>query len=65
MLPSHQTHTENKPVLLIVDDDQLITDTLTFALSADFDIHACESRHHAIALVRQLDSAPQLALVDL
>ena len=56
---------EHKPSLLIVDDDALITDTLAFALSADFDVHCCESRRHAIDLLRQLPEAPQLALVDL
>lgn len=56
---------EKKPVLLIVDDDQLITDTLSFALGTDYEIHACESRRHAVDLLRQLPEAPQLALVDL
>jgi DNA-binding NtrC family response regulator len=56
---------ERKPSLLIVDDDALITDTLAFALSSDFDVHCCESRRHAIDLLRQLPEAPQLALVDL
>ncbi len=65
MTPAPQLPPENKPVLLIVDDDQLITDTLSFALGADFEIHACESRRHAIDLMRQLPEAPQLALVDL
>jgi len=54
-----------KPALLIVDDDVLIADTLSFALGADFEIYACESRAHAIELLRQLPEAPQLALVDL
>ena len=54
-----------KPALLIVDDDALIVDTLTFALGADFEVYACESRAHAIALLRQLPQPPQLALVDL
>ena len=65
MSQTPQTPPERKPVLLIVDDDQLITDTLSFALGADFEIHACESRRHAIELMRQLPDAPQLALVDL
>jgi DNA-binding NtrC family response regulator len=60
-----QTSPEGKPVLLIVDDDQLITDTLMFALGADFEIHTCDSRRHAVELMRQLPAAPQLALVDL
>ena len=54
-----------KPLLLIVDDDTLIAETLTFALGADFEVYACESRAHAIELLRQLPQPPQLALVDL
>jgi len=54
-----------KPSLLIVDDDPLITDTLTYALSKDFEVMVSDSRVHAVSLLRQLDSAPQLALVDL
>ena len=54
-----------KPSLLIVDDDPLITDTLSYALDKDFEVLVSDSRLHAISLLRQLDSAPQLALVDL
>ncbi|HJS37511.1 MAG TPA: sigma-54 dependent transcriptional regulator [Burkholderiales bacterium] len=54
-----------RPALLIVDDDTLIADTLAFALGTDFEVYACESRRHAIELLRQLPQAPQLALVDL
>ena len=54
-----------KPSLLIVDDDPLITDTLSYALSKDFEVLVSDSRPHAISLLRQLDSPPQLALVDL
>ena len=56
---------ERKPGLLIVDDDPLITDTLAFALGAEYTVYACESRPHAIDLLRQLDAPPPLALVDL
>ena len=55
----------DKPSLLIVDDDPLITDTLSFALGRDFEVLTSDSRAHAISLLRQLDEAPQLALVDL
>jgi len=55
----------SKPTLLIVDDDALIAETLAYALGADFEVYACESRAHAIELLRQLPQAPQLALVDL
>lgn len=54
-----------RPSLLIVDDDPLITDTLNFILSKDFDIHIAESRPHAINLLRQMDERPDLALIDL
>jgi DNA-binding NtrC family response regulator len=54
-----------KPTLLIVDDDPLITDTLAYALGSDFDVLTSDSRQHAVSLLRQLDTPPQLALVDL
>ena len=54
-----------KPTLLIVDDDPLITDTLSFALGKDFEVMVSDSREHAVSLLRQLDDPPQLALVDL
>lgn len=54
-----------KPPLLIVDDDVLVAETLSFALGAEFEVLACESRAHAIELLRQLPQPPQLALVDL
>jgi len=56
---------EGKPSLLIVDDDELIADTLSFALGTDFEIFTADSRAQAVALLRQLPQAPQLALVDL
>ena len=55
----------DKPSLLIVDDDPLITDTLSFALGKDFDIVMSDSRVNAVNMVRRLDAPPQLALVDL
>jgi DNA-binding NtrC family response regulator len=54
-----------RPALLIVDDDALIAETLGFALGTDFEVFACESRRHAIELLRQLPEPPPLALVDL
>ena len=55
----------NKPDLLIVDDDPLITDTLNFVLSRDFSVYVADSRAQVKSLLRQLDRAPQLALIDL
>src|SRR5918995_2658775 len=60
-----QSSPEQKPGLLVVDDDPLITDTLAFALGAEYAVYTCESRTHAIELLRQLDAPPPLALVDL
>src|SRR5215831_16905902 len=54
-----------KPDLLIVDDDPLITDTLNFVLSRDFSVYVADSRTQVKSLLRQLDRAPQLALIDL
>jgi len=54
-----------KPALLIVDDDPLITDTLHFVLSHDFEVFVAESRQQVKSLLTQLDNAPPLALVDL
>lgn len=54
-----------KPELLIVDDDPLITDTLNFVLSKDYSVRVADSRAQVKSLLRQLDSPPDLALVDL
>lgn len=59
------TANESKPGLLIVDDDPLITDTLHFVLSHDFDVYVAESRQQVRSLLTQLPSPPPLALVDL
>ena len=65
-MPTHlQSAPEGRPRLLIVDDDALIAESLSFALGAEFEVLACESRPHAIELLRQLPEPPQLALVDL
>ena len=65
MTTNPQPAPDPKPGLLVVDDDPLITDTLAFALQADYAVHACDSRQNAIELLRQLREAPPLALVDL
>jgi DNA-binding NtrC family response regulator len=56
---------ENKPDLLIVDDDPLISDTLNFVLGSDFNVYVADSRPQVKSLLRQLDRSPQLALIDL
>ena len=59
------TPTDNKPDLLIVDDDPLITDTLDFVLGKDYNVHVAESRSQVKSLLRQMDNPPALALIDL
>ncbi|WP_226472410.1 sigma-54-dependent transcriptional regulator [Dechloromonas denitrificans] len=54
-----------KPLLLIVDDDSLISESLSFAFAQEFDVVTSHARPHALTLLRQLRQAPQLALVDL
>ena len=54
-----------RPVLMIIDDDPLITDTLHFVLSKYFEVCVAESHSQLKSLLRQLDSPPALALVDL
>lgn len=54
-----------KPLLLIVDDDSLICESLSFAFANEFDVVTSHSRTHALTLLRQLRQPPQLGLVDL
>jgi DNA-binding NtrC family response regulator len=56
---------EQRPVLMIIDDDPLITDTLHFVLSKHFEVCVADSRSQAKSLLRQLEEPPSLALVDL
>jgi DNA-binding NtrC family response regulator len=60
-----QDNSVTLPALLIVDDDPLIRDSLRLFLSDEFDIQLAEDRPHAIRLLRDMASPPQLALVDL
>lgn len=55
----------HKPLLLIVDDDPLIVDTLTLALADHFEIVSSHSRPSGLQLLRQLRKMPELVLVDL
>src|SRR5450830_618261 len=54
-----------RPVLMIIDDDPLITDTLHFVLSKYFEVCVAESYTQLKSLLQQLESPPALALVDL
>lgn len=54
-----------KPSLLIVDDDPLIVDTLSYFLARDFTVITAASRPEALSLVRQSERPPAVALIDL
>ena len=54
-----------RPLLLIVDDDPLISDTLAYSLASSFEVLISPSRTHCASLLRQLRQPPDLALVDL
>ena len=54
-----------KPLLLIVDDDPLIADTMSFSMSSNFEVITSHSRPHCAQLLRQLRRTPELALIDL
>ncbi len=60
----------NKPTdktsLLIVDDDPLIADSLSYFLSRDYHVTTAATRKDAVALLRsRIDDTPGLALIDL
>ncbi len=54
-----------KPSLLIVDDDPLISESLSYVLANDFQIRVCESRSEAMTLLKSGQFEPSLALIDL
>src|SRR5207244_4757155 len=53
-----------KPRLLLVDDDPLIAESLTFALESDYEVARGHDRESAVALLRD-GLKPDLALIDL
>jgi DNA-binding NtrC family response regulator len=54
-----------RPALILIDDDPLIVDSLSFLLAPQFDVHCANSRAQARALLQALPAPPVLALVDL
>jgi len=53
------------PLLLIVDDDPLIRESLQFVLAGDFQIAAHDSRNSAVSWLRATGTQPAIALIDL
>ncbi len=65
-MPSSPDVTDSeKPLLLIVDDDAMICDTLSISLRPCFEVISSHSRPHCLQLVAQLRRPPDLALLDL
>ncbi|MRR50658.1 MAG: sigma-54-dependent Fis family transcriptional regulator [Rhodocyclaceae bacterium] len=54
-----------KPLLLVVDDDPLITDSLAYYMGGDFHVITAASRNECRERLRSLIVPPQLALIDL
>ena len=65
MTATPETTSPQKPLLLIVDDDPLISDTLSFSMHPAFEVITSHSRLHCTQLLRQLRRTPELALIDL
>ncbi|MCG8325596.1 MAG: sigma-54 dependent transcriptional regulator [Thiotrichales bacterium] len=57
--------TTDKEVLLLVDDDPLIVDSLAMVLSEDFEVVSAANRSQARKLLQGMEHIPSLALVDL
>ncbi len=53
-----------KPLLLLVDDDALISESLAFALGGDYEVTRAGDRAQAVARLRE-GMRPDLALIDL
>lgn len=56
---------DQKPLLLIVDDDPLLGESLAFALADTFDVRLAASRPACLMELERLPRPPDLALVDL
>lgn len=57
----HQT----KPTLLLVDDDPIIAETMSYLLEDEFAVSIAQTRDEAKELLNTLAEKPRLALVDL
>lgn len=56
---------QDKPGLLLVDDDAVITETLALVLKPYYTVYTAPTRKQTRELLQQLQQAPSLALVDL
>lgn len=56
---------QDRPSLLLIDDDPLIAESLRFVLSEDYDVTVAVTRAEAKSILETEDLHPELALVDL
>ena len=54
-----------KPTVLLIDDDPIITESMGFILKKHFQVVTAESRAEVKIALTKLDTKPELALVDL
>ena len=52
-------------MLLLVDDDPIIIDSLSLILQDNYEVRTAESRNQVKVLMREYETAPSLALIDL
>ena len=53
------------PGLILIDDDPMIVESLSFVLGIDFTVHAAANRHDAKTLLQGLEQMSSVALIDL
>jgi CheY-like chemotaxis protein len=56
---------DKRPLLLLVDDDPLIVESLGFLLRKNYQVLVADSRNEAINKLAENDQQPEIALIDL
>jgi len=62
---AHGQQQRQLPGLVLVDDDPLIVESLSFVLGVDFEVYTADTRASAKRLLQRLTDVPALALIDL
>jgi len=65
MAATSQARVDERPGVLLVDDDPLICESLDFVLAGEFRVHLSATRREAKSLVTERGEFPPLALIDL
>ncbi len=66
MTNEHDTFSDTaRPAVLLVDDDPLITESLSFMLEQEFNVYIAGDREAAKRQLQRLSQPPPLALIDL